>query len=296
VAIRNSGARRTASSWANPGPRIPTVTRTSRIAIWSRPIPAERRRERRAPQPQLAYDPFHRPIPGPAAFTPASSIPRTRPRASWRGAAGWWKARAGRKRLTASIGDRTELGNLVKMNAWNQYAVVGRGGTVIHIVNRQLMALTVDDDPESSNNRPGAFGNPTLKPRRFNADEPICPLLRFGTLGGKTCPHRPLACACIEPIVTPTRIARAETTMLFLGGRNPNAERGRPRGGECHTFGAAESASGEPDAGALHCIPGIAEGLEAARRDAGQRSARNTGISCPRRESTPPDKYCMSYG
>ena len=64
----------------------------------------------------------------------------------------------GAKRLMGTIGDRTQLGTLVKANDWNQYTVIARGGTFIHILNGQLMAVMVDDDPESSNNRPGIFG------------------------------------------------------------------------------------------------------------------------------------------
>ena len=62
------------------------------------------------------------------------------------------------KRLMGNIGDRTALGTLVKMNDWNEYTVIARGGTFIHIVNGQLMAVMIDDDPESSNNQPGIFG------------------------------------------------------------------------------------------------------------------------------------------
>jgi hypothetical protein len=64
----------------------------------------------------------------------------------------------GARRLMGTIGDRTELGKLVKANDWNQYTVIARGGTFIHIVNGQLMAVMVDDDPESSNNQSGIFG------------------------------------------------------------------------------------------------------------------------------------------
>jgi hypothetical protein len=62
------------------------------------------------------------------------------------------------KRVMGTIGDRTALGTLVKANDWNEYTVIARGGTFIHIVNGQLMAVMVDDDPESSNNQPGIFG------------------------------------------------------------------------------------------------------------------------------------------
>ena len=64
----------------------------------------------------------------------------------------------GAKRLMGTIGDRAALGSLVKMNDWNEYTVLARGGTFIHIVNGQLMAVMVDDDPDSSNNQSGFFG------------------------------------------------------------------------------------------------------------------------------------------
>jgi len=62
------------------------------------------------------------------------------------------------KRLMGIIGERAALGNVVRMNDWNQYTVIARGGTFLHIVNGQLMAVMVDDDPESSNNQAGQFG------------------------------------------------------------------------------------------------------------------------------------------
>ena len=62
------------------------------------------------------------------------------------------------KRLMGNIGNIDALGKLVHMNDWNQYIVIARGGTLIHIVNGQLMAVMVDDDPSSSNNQSGLFG------------------------------------------------------------------------------------------------------------------------------------------
>ena len=62
------------------------------------------------------------------------------------------------KKLMATIGDRDALGALVRMNEWNQYTVIARGGTFLHILNGQLMAAMIDDDPASSNNQPGLFG------------------------------------------------------------------------------------------------------------------------------------------
>ncbi|HEX3358497.1 MAG TPA: family 16 glycoside hydrolase [Tepidisphaeraceae bacterium] len=64
----------------------------------------------------------------------------------------------GPRRLMANIGDRAELGKLVKPNDWNEYVVIARGGTFIHILNGQLMAVMIDDDPTSSNNVPGLVG------------------------------------------------------------------------------------------------------------------------------------------
>ena len=62
------------------------------------------------------------------------------------------------KKLMGNIADRTALGAVVRMNDWNQYTVIARGGTFIHIVNGQVMAVMIDDDPASSNNQPGLFG------------------------------------------------------------------------------------------------------------------------------------------
>jgi hypothetical protein len=62
------------------------------------------------------------------------------------------------KKLMGTIGDRTALGTLVRMNDWNQYTVIARGGTFLHIVNGQLMSVMIDDDPASSNNQSGLFG------------------------------------------------------------------------------------------------------------------------------------------
>ena len=63
-----------------------------------------------------------------------------------------------KKRLMGTIGERKALGDLVKQDDWNEYTVIARGGTFIHIVNGQVMAVLVDDDPTSSNNESGLFG------------------------------------------------------------------------------------------------------------------------------------------
>ena len=60
--------------------------------------------------------------------------------------------------LVGNIGDRTALGGYVKVNDWNEYLIMARGGTFIHVLNGQLMAVYIDDDPKSSNNQPGMIG------------------------------------------------------------------------------------------------------------------------------------------
>jgi hypothetical protein len=60
--------------------------------------------------------------------------------------------------LVGTIGDREQLATLVKDGEWNQYTIIARGGVIMHILNGQLMAVLVDDDPASSNNVSGLFG------------------------------------------------------------------------------------------------------------------------------------------
>jgi hypothetical protein len=62
------------------------------------------------------------------------------------------------RRLMGNIGDRRALNDLVRKNDWNQYTVIARGGTFIHIVNGQLMAVMVDDDLKDLNNQSGLIG------------------------------------------------------------------------------------------------------------------------------------------
>jgi hypothetical protein len=61
-------------------------------------------------------------------------------------------------KLVGSIGDRNALGGYIKVNDWNQYLIMARGGTFIHVINGQLMAVYVDDDAKSSNNQAGLIG------------------------------------------------------------------------------------------------------------------------------------------
>ena len=60
--------------------------------------------------------------------------------------------------LVGTIGDRAQLGAFVKDGQWNEFTIIARGGVIMHILNGQLMAVLVDDDPASSSNVSGLFG------------------------------------------------------------------------------------------------------------------------------------------
>lgn len=60
--------------------------------------------------------------------------------------------------LVGMLGDRDALGGFVKINDWNQYEIIARGGVMMHILNGHLMAELIDDDPHSSNNQAGKIG------------------------------------------------------------------------------------------------------------------------------------------
>jgi hypothetical protein len=61
-------------------------------------------------------------------------------------------------RLIASMGNRSALGGYVRTSDWNEYMIVVRGGTFVHLINGRLMAMYIDDDPASSNNQTGFIG------------------------------------------------------------------------------------------------------------------------------------------
>jgi hypothetical protein len=61
-------------------------------------------------------------------------------------------------RLVANIGDIQALGGYVNVNEWNDYEIIARGGVMMHIMNGQLMAVFIDDNPDSVNNQPGLIG------------------------------------------------------------------------------------------------------------------------------------------
>jgi hypothetical protein len=77
---------------------------------------------------------------------------------AWRGQVTMSVPGAKNARLVGNIGNRDALGGYVKINDWNQYEIIARGGTFLHIINGQLMAVYIDDDPQSSNNKSGLIG------------------------------------------------------------------------------------------------------------------------------------------
>jgi hypothetical protein len=76
---------------------------------------------------------------------------------AWRGQV-VLSAAGAKPRLVGQIGDRDSLGGHVRTNDWNEYLILARGGTFIHIINGQLMAVYLDDDPSSTNNQKGFIG------------------------------------------------------------------------------------------------------------------------------------------
>lgn len=102
---------------------------------------------------------FWYPVNGPAAEWSGQFYSENTPLGivAWRGQV-VESAPGGHPKLLANIADRTALGGYVKVNEWNQYLIMARGGTFIHVLNGQLMAVYVDDDPASTNNQSGTIG------------------------------------------------------------------------------------------------------------------------------------------
>jgi hypothetical protein len=54
-----------------------------------------------------------------------------------------------RPRAIGTIGDRDAMKSVIKPGSWNQLHIIARGNTLSHIVNGQLMAVVIDDDPQA---------------------------------------------------------------------------------------------------------------------------------------------------
>jgi hypothetical protein len=53
----------------------------------------------------------------------------------------------GKSRVIGSVGDKDALEKLIKNDDWNQYHLIVRGNTMIHLLNDHVMSVVVDDDP-----------------------------------------------------------------------------------------------------------------------------------------------------
>ena len=71
---------------------------------------------------------------------------------SWRGQVTESEPGSTTPQLLGNIGNRAALGGYVVTNGWNQYEIIARGPVMMHLINGQLMAVYIDDDPTSSNN------------------------------------------------------------------------------------------------------------------------------------------------
>ena len=71
---------------------------------------------------------------------------------SWRGQVTESEPGSTTPQLLGNIGNRAALGGYVVTNGWNQYEIIARGPVMMHMINGQLMAVFIDDDPNSSNN------------------------------------------------------------------------------------------------------------------------------------------------
>jgi len=71
---------------------------------------------------------------------------------SWRGQVTESEPGSTTPQLLGNIGNRAALGGYVVTNGWNQYEIIARGPVMMHLINGQLMAVFIDDDPNSSNN------------------------------------------------------------------------------------------------------------------------------------------------
>lgn len=57
--------------------------------------------------------------------------------------------RTGQKaEIVGSVGDIKELESYIKKDDWNEYYLIVRGNTMIHILNGHVMSIVIDDDTE----------------------------------------------------------------------------------------------------------------------------------------------------
>lgn len=55
----------------------------------------------------------------------------------------------GVKKLVGTVAASDALRDVIKVNDWNQYHVIARGSTLLHLLNGRLMAVFLDDDEQN---------------------------------------------------------------------------------------------------------------------------------------------------
>lgn len=55
----------------------------------------------------------------------------------------------GKPNVIGYIGDKEKLISHIKSNDWNEYHLIIRGNVMIHMVNKQIMSMVIDDDVEN---------------------------------------------------------------------------------------------------------------------------------------------------
>jgi len=48
--------------------------------------------------------------------------------------------------VVGSVGDSKELAAFIRNGDWNEYHLIVRGGTQVHILNGHVMSVVIDDD------------------------------------------------------------------------------------------------------------------------------------------------------
>ena len=57
------------------------------------------------------------------------------------------RVRPGRKaEVVGSVGDPKELAGFIRDGDWNEYHLIVRGGTQVHLLNGHVMSVVIDDD------------------------------------------------------------------------------------------------------------------------------------------------------
>ncbi len=51
--------------------------------------------------------------------------------------------------VIGTVGDAGALAAFIKSGDWNEYHLIGRGNTLVHLLNGHVMSVVIDDDPEN---------------------------------------------------------------------------------------------------------------------------------------------------